>query len=150
MKKIADTLIILIIPLLFGCTHNNGDIGDWFGTWKLQSIEINGAEDQAYKGDILWKFQNNIISMVCADDIQHTADCRYGTWEQAGDRLFLDFSHSDDRYEQGQGQYEPLPQTYIRAGKTELTVISLSGSELRLQMAVEEGAVYSYYFKKWG
>ena len=42
MKK--DTLITALTALLLSvlsasCTHNNGDIGKIFGTWKLTYIE---------------------------------------------------------------------------------------------------------------
>lgn len=151
MKRTAYFFLSVFLTALFsGCTHNNGDIGDWFGTWKLQSIGVNGSDDPAYDNNVLWKFQNNIVSMVCADDIQHTADCRYGTWEQAGDRLILDFTHSDDRYEPGTGPYAPLPQTYIKAGRSELRVIKLSGSDMWLQMTADDGTIYTYSLKKWG
>ena len=29
---------------LSSCTHNNGDIGPYFGTWKLLSINVDGVE----------------------------------------------------------------------------------------------------------
>ena len=55
---------VLACLAMTGCTHNDGDIGEWFGEWHLQSIEIDGAADADYDGDVLWKFQNNIVDMV--------------------------------------------------------------------------------------
>lgn len=43
--------IILIITALISlnaCTHNNGDIGHLFGTWRLNTITINGDVDSVY------------------------------------------------------------------------------------------------------
>ena len=61
--------IILIITALISlnaCTHNNGDIGHLFGTWKLDAITINGEVDSVYaKADnVLWKFQSSVMSMI--------------------------------------------------------------------------------------
>ena len=33
-----------------GCTHNNGDIGPWFGTWQVTGIDADGAPLAEYDG----------------------------------------------------------------------------------------------------
>jgi len=70
-----------------GCTQNNGDIGEWFGEWHLRSIEINGTDDASYTGDVLWKFQNNIVEMVVVNDTGHSHTEHYGTWSADGSVL---------------------------------------------------------------
>ena len=38
-------LLLMMLPLFFGgCTHNDGDIGDLFGRWKLVSLSADGEE----------------------------------------------------------------------------------------------------------
>ena len=45
MKRALHILIIMLsMAALSSCTHNNGDIGPYFGTWKMLSIEVDGVE----------------------------------------------------------------------------------------------------------
>ena len=45
MKTLRHTLIALLTLVgLSGCTHNDGDIGIWFGTWMVEDI-TGGAAD---------------------------------------------------------------------------------------------------------
>jgi hypothetical protein len=151
MKRLLNILLLLTaLSFMSGCTHNNGDIGDWFGTWKLQSIDINGVADESYQANVFWKFQNDIISMAQANDELHTADTRYGTWTQHDDQLLLDFGHSDNSTAAGQGQYQPLPAVYLPSGQSTLTIVDLDSSKLTLRYVAANEIVYTYHFKKWG
>ena len=145
------TLFSLFIALmtfagLASCTDNNGDIGDWFGTWKMTSM----ATDESIESvdDIFWKFQNNVVSIIKVDDDQHLNQESFGTWAQTGDVLALDFTHHDDS---GSGPYIP-PIDNLR-GKNELTVVKLSGDKIVLRQTVTSaaGAIQIVYnLKKWG
>lgn len=138
------------IMTMAGCTHNNGDIGDWFGTWHLKSIAVNDSPDTEYHGNIVWKFQNNIIEMIEADDTEHTALERYGTWSATDSELTLDFTHSDDRYPSGTGIYQPLPATHIPAAVSTLRILKRSSSEIILQFDSQDNTVIIYTLRRQG
>jgi len=131
-----------------GCTHNNGSIGEWFGEWMMQSVEINGMDDDTYKGDVLWKFQNDIVEMVVIDGHSHTE--HYGTWSDTDGELILNFSHSDDLTQAGTGKYAPPAQTYLPAAIVSLKIIKLSSPEIVLQYAPEGSATIVYTLRKRG
>ena len=140
----------LAIVSMTGCTHNNGDIGDWFGTWHLKSIAFNDSPDADYDGNIVWKFQNNIIEMIEADDAEHTALERFGTWSATDSELTLNFTHSDERYPAGTGIYQPLPATHLPAAVSTLRILKLSSSEIILQFDSEDNAVIVYTLRRQG
>ncbi len=146
MKRISYILLILIAFVVSGCTHNNGDIGPWFGTWKVVSI----APDQTYKGNYYWKFQSNVIEMMRnTDDLEYSS--RYGTWEEKDGNLILDFTHHVSGEPSGSGAYMPFPELHISPGEiTTLHIDKLSGSEIVLTYTADDGVTYTYTLKKWG
>lgn len=151
MRRLFSILPVITIAVLsVGCTHNNGDIGDWFGTWRLEAIAVDGAPDAGYECDVLWKFQNNIIEMVRVNDVDHSYDQRFGTWSRSGNILVLNFGHHDNVYGPGEGRYAPLEGLYLQPGETELNILELSGSELRLSYRDSEEVTVIYNLKKWG
>ncbi|MBQ3605519.1 MAG: lipocalin-like domain-containing protein [Muribaculaceae bacterium] len=154
MRQISHIIAIIIIALSFNaCTHNNGDIGDTFGTWKLQSITIDGETDANYQSNVLWKFQASIVSMVRVDDTTHNHFESWGTWEYADNdtRLLMNFTHTDnDNANPGSAKYSPLPETHLPGGTTfHLDVMTLNGKEMTLRYTSPDGKEYLYKFKKW-
>ena len=51
----------LLAAATLSCTHNNGDIGVWFGLWKVTSVEVDGSADRKYKGNMYFSFQNTPV-----------------------------------------------------------------------------------------
>ena len=112
----------VVAALLSGCTRNNGDIGDWFGTWQMTELAVDGEPLPSYQDDIFWKFQNNVIELIKVQTGlgEHGYDGRWGTWEEDGDRLLLRFDYADDKYPEetgaaGKGIYAPFPELHIRS-----------------------------------
>ena len=154
MKLATRFIVLLIIALTFNaCTHNNGDIGELFGTWKLQSITIEGEIDSSYDNNVLWKFQSSIMSMIRANDSTHNRLETWGTWSYANDdtQLELNFTHTDnDNPKPGSTKYSPLPETYLpKATISTLDIIKLNNSEMILLYHSIDGKEYRYKFKKW-
>lgn len=149
MRKIYHILTILVVSIIIAsCTHNNGDVGEYFGTWKLENISVNGENDAAYVGDIFWKFQSSVFCMEQVNDRFDTEN-RWGTWMNDGKMLRLDFSHYDDAHPEGADFYSPFPVTRIPNGVTDLSIISMFGSSMQLQYTGEDGNVVGYKLKKW-
>ncbi len=156
MNKLLAYIIFLVA--LSGCTHNNGDIGDLFGTWRLDRI-VTTADDGSVASeevtDVFWAFQNRIIMMERVLPYHETTK-RYGTWSRqaegaADDVLLLSFGHSDDNREPGTSIYRVLSGIYLPdAEHITLRVRRLDGSQMTLEYQdPEAGLLRTYYFTKW-
>lgn len=151
MKRILNTVLIVIATVLFGsCSHNNGGDTTFWGTWKLTSITIDGAEDGSYTGNYFWKFQGDVINIVEVDDYLHERFDHFGTWSYSASsaKLSLNFSHSDDNNPSGTGTYAPPSAIYLTDPYTTLTVEKASGDYLTLSHEDSEGTV-KYYLERW-
>lgn len=144
-------MLILSVNLFCCCTRNNGDIGPWFGSWQLTEIEIDGAKVSSYGENIFWAFQNDVFSMkyVYPNDPGHSVDDRWGTWEESGDAIKLNFTHSDDSYAPGTGIYAPLKETGIPANEVStLVIIKKPGTKAVLSYTDSAGKIYTYHLIK--
>lgn len=118
MKKLIFTFFIAVV--LCGCRFNNGDIGDFFGSWLLESMTVDGAEPEDFDGEsTYWEFQNNIIRISRVSSYLDI-ESRWGTWIDDGSQLFLDFTHYEDGVDPGSGQYRApewldMPQNEVIA-----------------------------------
>ena len=55
---------ILIAIAASGCTRNDGDIGPWFGQWKLVALTCDDAPVADYGDNIFFSFQNNVFQII--------------------------------------------------------------------------------------
>jgi hypothetical protein len=143
-------IFLTTIVVLSSCTHNNGDIGVYFGTWSLDKIEINGSEDAEYEPQsYTWSFQNQTIQIMTVNE-RHDYSATIGSWEEiSGKTLRLNFNHSDNNYEAGSGQYYIPNQLHIpQNASTDLDIISQSSKSLILQYVSTEGITYRYTLSK--
>lgn len=151
MRLIKYLFLITIITFsTISCTRNNGDIGDYFGTWKLEQITINNKKDTEYKGNIFWGFQSSVFTMKEVNDTLHTKSEHWGTWEEQNDKLILNFTHSDNSNPQSSFKYSPAKATYLPANSISiLDIITLSGNEMKLQYTDSIGNIFNYDLTKW-
>lgn len=146
-------LPLLILPLLTGCTQPNGYIGNWFGSWYLETIFINGETDPDYgtkvspaTGTIMVSFQGKVFNMAYIDGREI-----YGIWDYAGMTLRLDAS-----YETGSGAevdyFTPFPVA-MRFPKgesiVEVTVTKIENKVMQWQYIDPEGDLITYNFRKY-
>ena len=95
MKTLRHTLIALLALVgLSGCTHNDGDIGIWFGTWQVEQITCDGENlpDTYYNPStvpLYFQFQG---------DTRHNQLVDYGTWSEDGDKMTISFPDQDVAY----------------------------------------------------
>lgn len=113
---------------LSGCMQHNGRIGDWFGTWKLESITVNGTDDTAYAGNIFFQFQTDKVHIIEVDTSVPTTrrDC-FGRWEESDGTLILDFSYTADGTA---SQFIPMTQTLLSHDVNILTIDSQSSKRM--------------------
>lgn len=134
MKNIFCHIIFLplLALVLNGCTHNNGDIGPLFGSWRMTAMTVDGQPVEGYEGNVFWMFQN---SVVCMREVlpHHETDERWGEWRWADkNTLLLNFSHSDELHQPDDPVYLPLTVTGLAAGDNLLRVERLNGSHMVL------------------
>lgn len=150
MKQLTYmVLCIFLAAFMAGCTQNNGDIGPWFGTWRLDEILIDGDADENYRDNIIWKFQSDVISIVEVDDVNHEANPSWGTWLLGDNTITLEFVYSDDIFGNSSDRYTPPAATHIPAGATTMRVEKLTKGEIILSYQSAD-CVYTYYLKKHG
>lgn len=104
---------MLVAVAFCGCRMNNGDIGDFFGSWLLYSMTIDGQEAEGFDTEsTYWEFQNNIIEISRVDS-HYQKWGRWGTWVDDGDRLLLDYTHGDEDYAPGTDIYQAPEWLYF-------------------------------------
>jgi hypothetical protein len=109
MKHIAYIITLAVALLATACTENNGDIGDFFGTWRVESYTADGVVQQGndmYKVNATtFSFQSQVVMVNVVLDEYGTNHTWYGSWSESGDVLTLNFTHSDNEIEQGTSSY---------------------------------------------
>lgn len=148
MKKIlTPLLLLLVVTMSLGCTRNNGDIGLWFGSWRLEAIDIDGREDTAIAPPYyIWKFQNHIIQIIRPNDIEHNGPWAVGSWTDNDTTVTLDFTHDLGNFN-AEMHLQPV---------TTLEVVTLSSRTLVLRhthpsppTSVTPACIYTYRFTRW-
>lgn len=113
--RILMRFLPIIALLLSSCMQHNGNIGDWFGTWKVESISINGISDAAYEGNLFFQFQTDIVCLNQVDtDVSNSSMRVFGRWRDEGSTLVLDFSYTADGMD---GSFTPPEDTYLSKGE---------------------------------
>lgn len=153
MKKFSKAVVACIITLLFtSCLQNNGQIGPWYGMWKLTSLTINGVDDPEYEGNVFWKFQTGIVQMIEYDVENESSITSTGTWKEKGNVLELTYEYSDDSHQDPETsqKYTTLIGMHLPStGVINLDINKKPGSSMKLTYRAEDGTAYVYTFKKW-
>ncbi len=147
IKPIILLLMAGISAVVVSCTHNDGDIGAYFGTWKLEEITIDGDEDASYGRNIFWQFQSTVFCMRSVYD-SHAQENRWATWYQDSGSLYLDFTHTEDDKD-GSNKYSPFPVTGLETGLNRLEIMRMSKKRMSLEYVGKDGVIYRYALKKW-
>ncbi|MDE6860078.1 MAG: lipocalin-like domain-containing protein [Duncaniella sp.] len=149
MRLIQKILIMLVAGFISaGCTRNNGDIGDLFGDWRLDTLTADGLEMELYNGDVevyTWAFQSNIVRIQEIFTYMDFSDY-IGTWRRDGDVLILDFTHHADY---GDENFSPPEDLHlVEHGVTKLDIVRLDSRKLQVSYRGEDGVEYMYFLHK--
>lgn len=111
--------------------QHNGRIGDWFGTWRLESITVNGDEDSAYAGNYFFQFQADKVRISEVDPVYpDLLNERFGTWQASAKVLELNFSYT------GGGNYwEPWAETYLENDVNILEITCMTSKRMVLTLS---------------
>ncbi|MBR6489307.1 MAG: lipocalin-like domain-containing protein [Muribaculaceae bacterium] len=148
MKRLATHIIIAIALLagMAGCTHNNGDIGYWFGLWHLDSIEVNGETDSAYDGKYYFLFQGKVFCLRYVFEQEHDYREAFAQWKESDDQKFVTINFVDNRFTPYLG--DDIPANYLSTVTT-LTVDTLTSSTMVLHYTRDDGTVITYHLTLW-
>lgn len=147
-KTVFITLLSLVISLT--ACQNNGDIGDYFGTWAVSEMTVDGTPAPDFTPDItFFSFQNNIVFVERLVDTYDDLERYAGTWVDTGDVLRLNFTHSDDAHQPGQGVYHAPDWLYFPENSViDLKFLEKKSRSMTLQYTTDEGATIVYTLKK--
>ena len=138
-KLIYITSIVFAVLILSGCTHNNGNIGPWWGQWKIEKIEQNGEVLDRYEGNYFFRFQSSSVAVVRSSvETENISGSSNGHWLEENSTLRFEFL--DDK-----GIY----QNIFLDKSCRLDVIKRDGREKILEFKKDDKTVYAYYLKAW-
>lgn len=146
-RALLTSLLTLFAVMATGC-DNNGNIGRWYGAWRLQSVTVDGREYTGWQIEgacTSFAFQNNIVNIQRTDQYDDILDVAWGTWSEEGDRLTMDFSHSNGV----NGSYLYKAPEWIGFDPG-VTVLTVSGSDdaLTLTATHTNGTRWTYTLSK--
>ena len=140
MRFFGVVIAGILAAINFSCTKNNGDIGVWFGLWKVSSITVDGTADRKYKVNMFFAFQNTAFEQkIVADD--HSTMQEVGVWEESGRKIVVTFP--DSRYEPADG--------YMLGGgeRNELSYEVISSTRINLTLVTPQEKTVVYALEKW-
>lgn len=145
MKTLLNNTIISIVAMLAllaclnSCTHNNGDIGPWFGQWHVEAIEVDDTPFNNYRGEYFILFQSRIVSTIKLGTHSNAAQS-YGTWQESGNQLTIYFPDSSVLWFDIPGM----------SRHNQLTIEHLKSPHMTLSLTSDQGQRYRYHLKKRG
>ena len=136
--KIMMTLVLLAVAA--SCTCNDGDIGPWWGRWKVTTIECNGEQIDSYKGNIFFAFQSSVFLMTKVGENSELSG-RYGVWSDDGKGTLV-ISFPDEHY-------KPFPELHFSAERNLLSYDKVVNKGFTLTAVAADGNTYIYHLVKW-
>lgn len=90
MKQTIKLFAIMVLAITAAaCTHNNGDIGDLFGTWQITGCKVAGI-DLRLPGNEYVSFQGDVVNFRQVDEVNKTyIDHGWGNWTRTNDDLSI-------------------------------------------------------------
>lgn len=136
MKSLYKISIFLLFAILTSsCLHNNGDIGNLFGKWKLISIETD--DETLVFDDIYVNFQNQVFSIQEIYSDNHMVTDIYSSYQNINDTIYV-----WDFYFKGTNNH--LPEKIMMKEKDSFYIRENSNKSLILK---NENHIWN--FRKW-
>lgn len=157
--KILFLPLFLFSMLISSCTHNDGDIGEYFGEWQLTQLSVDGLDIKLYGDGAESKdpdfgsplaytiaFQGDVarINILYA---YHEIISIFGSWQLSDGNLILNFSHTDDV---NPDEIYRVPDIlgFPIDGIVVMKVVKINDKKMELRQTSDAGNVFKYYFKK--
>lgn len=150
MRPIIRTLLLLCAAFLplSSCYQHNGDIGSWFGSWKVTDITINGELDPNFRQNIFFAFQSQVFGLTLVTS-PHISVTYYAEWAENDDNLFIDFSHTADSVSQDANYaFTPPAASHFANGMNVLHIERTSPGQIILSLDSARTKTINYYITK--
>ena len=134
MKKIT-ILFILIIPLIFSCSQNQGHIGPIFGKWQLKEIQTD--DNFLFFDSIFYNFQNEYVLLQKLHTVPHLVESNMGFFVHSDDELKLELRDCTI----SRVNIYQLPDTII-----DFKILQLNNKKMVLRLNDDK----TYFFRKTG
>lgn len=153
MKKTVTIISCLIIICCLGhtsCMQHDGYIGNWFGSWHLEEMLIDGVPDAAYQEDeshqIMVSFQSDVFNMAYIDSAEV-----YGLWSYEGETLTMiaDIRNGNEFISTLLDPYPVLMKFPKGVAEIEVTVVEINKRTMQWQRVDPEGHLITYNFRKY-
>lgn len=128
-----------VVAIFCSCTKNNGDIGFWFGQWKVDSIHVGDTIDTTYAGNLFFSFQSDVID-VNRMDAHHVDNHAYGRWTEDSDSTITIYFTEES--------YPPV-DGYMQQGANVLGYSHRRTDRLNLTLNRDSLPTVVYYMEKW-
>lgn len=128
MKRASKHIALiatLLVAVATSCTSNDGDIGFWFGQWKVTSITVDGTAVTSEDETLYFSFQSGVIEQKIIYS-SHAYNQAYGSWSENGAQKTVTLTFYEDLYEPIDG--------YLSTGENLLSY-SHSGDNLTLTLS---------------
>lgn len=144
MRNLIKIILFAVATVSLGsCMQHNGYIGDWFGTWKVESIYVNGEPDTTYAENMFFQFQTDIVRIVEVEDYQNGRSC-YGSWEEEGSTLILHFEYTAN----SNAIFTPLSASYLNRDVNVLEITEKSARKMQWTFDKNDSTTIFYSLKK--
>lgn len=146
-------LRFIILPLLLaavttGCTHNDGDIGPWFGTWAMSGMTVDGETPKDFNPTAtVWEFQSELVVIRLLGEHHDIDAASWGTWREADGHLYLDYTHNSQHT--GLSEYDaPVWLMMENDSVIDLTIAERGNRSMILRYSAPDGRIITYTLKK--
>lgn len=149
LKYIYWISLVCIVVATAGCTRNNGDIGDLFGTWRMTDMTVDGSPATGLQGAYFWSFQNDIINFKRIDDpVAHRTESRWGKFTDSDGYLYLNL-----RNHSGQSSFDwnyvIFPELKLPLEeRVPLKFVERTSKEMKLSLTLDDGQQIVYVLEK--
>ena len=148
MKRTLTHIALVLTTLLAlsSCSHNNGDIGYWFGLWHLDAIEVDGVPDDGYDGNYYFLFQGKVFCLRYVIESTHESLDAYAQWQESDDKQYVTINFIDNRFSPYFG--DQIPLNYLSTVST-LKVDTLTSTTIVLTSTLDDATTVTYRLSHW-
>lgn len=135
---VAVTILALAAA---SCTHNNGDIGPWFGIWHVDQVtcDTTGGDTVSMGGtDYFMNFQATVI-MTRGVRERHNVAEDFGSWQETDGQLIISYSDPDR-------SVPSLPG--VTRGDNYFTIEQRGDKHMVLRLVTADAVGYRYTLRK--
>ncbi|MBO4994449.1 MAG: lipocalin-like domain-containing protein [Muribaculaceae bacterium] len=131
---------LLLSAMLSGCTHNDGDIGPLFGTWRITEITVDGKRDTCYAGNVVWKFQSGVLMIQLVADHHDVVDY-WNSWSVEDDVMTLSGNHHDSNVSTSYG-FPPQMHLDCNEPNVKFQIVDMDDKNIELcHHCIDSGSV---------